>query len=277
MTIKKKIGTVGLGLRREFMEKLSSKLPIGRVDFFEVAPENWVGVGGKFGKLLDVYLNVFPFVAHGLSLSLGSPHKLNTQLVKDVANFCITKKIKIYTEHLSWCSDQSQLFDLLPIPFTEGAAKYVAQRIMKVQDLLGQRIAIENASYYLAPGKMIEEIDFLKYILQKADCYLLLDINNVYVNSVNHNYDPKKFIDQIPKKRIAYSHIAGHYQKTKKLIIDTHGATVIKPVWDLLDYAYSKFGVFPTLLERDFNIPKIDTLLKEVDKIRFIQNKYLKN
>lgn len=272
--MKENIQGVGLGLRRGFMEELSSPLPIGKIDFFEVAPENWIGVGGKFAKLLDKFVERFPIVVHGLSLSLGSPAGLNLDLVKKVKRFCQDKKIKIYTEHLSWCSDESQLFDLLPIPFTEEAAKYTADRINQVQDILGQRIAIENASYYIAPGQVLDEIDFLNEVLTRSDCLLLFDINNVYVNSVNNKYDPKEFIDSIPQHRIAYAHIAGHWRKKKNLIIDTHGDDVIEPVWNLLDYAYSKFGVFPTMLERDFDFPPINSLLKEVARIKKIQIKY---
>jgi uncharacterized protein (UPF0276 family) len=176
---------------------------------------------------------------------------------------------------LSYCSDDGHLYDLLPIPFTEEAVRYVAARIRRVQEILGQRIAIENVSYYAAPGKEMEEIDFLNAVLQEADCDLLLDVNNIYVNSINHRYDAGIFLKQLPAERIRYIHIAGHYQEAEDLIVDTHGADVIDPVWQLLETTYQHFGVIPTLLERDFNLPPLAELLREVETIRVLQSKYL--
>jgi uncharacterized protein (UPF0276 family) len=151
--------------------------------------------------------------------------------------------------------------------------EYVAGRIRRVQDVLEQRIAIENISYYAAPGKEMEEIDFLTAVLQEADCGLLIDINNIHVNSVNHGYDAEEFLSTLPGERIVYAHIAGHYVEAPDFLVDTHGATIIDPVWKLLDFAYDRFGVFPTLLERDFNIPPLAELMREVETIRSIQNK----
>ena len=182
-------------------------------------------------------------------------------------------QIKLYSEHLSYCSDDGHLYDLLPIPFTEEAVHYVAARVRQVQDILEQKIAIENASYYTVIHKEMEEIDFINAVLEEADCELLLDVNNIFVNSVNHNYDAEAFLKQLPGERIAYAHIAGHYYEADDLIVDTHGADVITPVWDLLDSAYQTFGVFPTLLERDFNLPPISELLQEVDLIHQAQYK----
>lgn len=161
----------------------------------------------------------------------------------------------------------------MPIPFTLEAAEYVAGRIRRVQEILERRIAIENVSYYAAPGKELEEIEFLNAVVEQADCELLLDINNIYVNSVNHDYDPKAFLAAIPADRVAYAHIAGHYVEAEDLIVDSHGAEVIDPVWDLLEKAYQLYGIFPTLLERDFNIPPLPDLLGEVRTIRSIQRK----
>jgi uncharacterized protein (UPF0276 family) len=148
---------------------------------------------------------------------------------------------------------------------------YVAGRIRRVQDILEQTIAIENISYYAAPGQEMAEIDFLNTVLKAADCGLLLDINNIYVNSVNHGYDAEQFLSQIPGERIVYAHIAGHYVEAPDFLVDTHGAPIIDPVWHLLDSAYQRFGVFPTLLERDFNIPPLPELMREVEAIRAIQ------
>ena len=133
---------------------------------------------------------------------------------------------------------------------------------------------MENVSYYAAPGKEMEEIDFLKAVLEEADCQLLLDVNNIYVNSINHGYDPVAFLQAVPAERISYIHVAGHYNEAEDLIVDTHGADVIDPVWELLDKTYAEFGVIPTLLERDFNIPPLPQLLTEIEKITAIQTKH---
>lgn len=267
----------GLGLRRDVIDEMK-QITTDQVSFMEVAPENWIGVGGAYGKKFREFTEKFDFMLHGLSLSIGSPAPLDEKLVKQIGKLMKQHGIKFYSEHLTYCSDDGHLYDLLPIPFTEEAVHYVAERIKRVQDILGQQIAMENASYYTpAPGKEMEEIDFIKAVLEEADCALLLDINNIYVNSVNHHYDPVEFLKALPAERIAYSHIAGHYNEADDLIVDTHGADVIETVWDLLDKAYEHFGVFPTLLERDFNIPPIPELLLEVDQIVQYQNKWSTN
>ena len=256
----------GLGLRRALTSPLSEPFPTN-VDFMEVAPENWIRVGGSYAKDLRQFTERFPFVCHGLSLSLGSPAPLDEQLVNDIKKFLDQHQVHCYSEHLSYCSDDGHLYDLMPIPFTEEAVSYVATRIRRVQEILERRIAIENVSYYATPGKEIDEIDFINAVLEEADCDLLLDINNIYVNSINHQYNAEEFLQKLPQQRIAYAHIAGHYDEAEDLIVDTHGATVIDPVWQLLEKAYSIFGVFPALLERDFNFPPVDELLAEVDLI----------
>ncbi|MGD2053325.1 MAG: DUF692 domain-containing protein [Gammaproteobacteria bacterium] len=266
----------GLGLRRDSMKELL-QTPTPQIGFMEVAPENWIGVGGTYGKQLREFTEANDFVCHGLSLSIGGPAPLDEPFVRQIGEFLKLHQVKIYSEHLTYCSDDGHLYDLLPIPFTEEAVDYVAERIMRVQDILGRRIAMENASYYTpAPGSEMQEIDFINAVLNKADCDLLIDINNIYVNSVNHAYDPVEFMHDLPAERIAYAHIAGHYHEAEDLIVDTHGADVIDTVWDLLDKAYEHFGVFPTLLERDFNIPPVTELLKEVDLIVHYQDKWNK-
>jgi len=264
----------GLGLRREVLDEMKAT-PMGQVDFMEVAPENWINVGGAYGKKFRAFTEKFDFMCHGLSLSIGSPAPLDEDLVKQIGKFIKEHGVKFYSEHLSYCSDNGHLYDLLPIPFTEEAVHYVAERIKRVQDILGQKIAMENASYYTpAPGSDMKEIDFVKAVLEEADCKLLIDINNIYVNSINHRYDAVEFMKGLPAERIAYAHIAGHYNEAEDLIVDTHGADVINNVWELLDKAYEHFGVFPTLLERDFNIPPIPELLSEVDHIVELQQKW---
>lgn len=267
---------VGLGLKRELIPQIQAAYTqpsIANIHFVEIAPENWIGAGGKAAADLAWFVERYPIVCHGLCLSLGGPDPLNTAFLKQVKQFLTANKIPLYTEHLSYCSDIQQgkagyLYDLLPIPFTEEAVKYVAQRIRQTQDILGQRIAIENASSYVAaPISSMSELSFLNAVLVEADCDLHLDINNVYVNSINFGFDAHAFLRGIPAERIVYSHIAGHYQESPSLLVDTHGENVIDPVWTLLEDAYRLFGTFPTLLERDSNIPPLPQLMHEVNKI----------
>ncbi len=244
-----------------------------QLGFMEVAPENWIDVGGRFGRTLRAITERTPFVCHGLSLNLGGPAPLDEAFLQGVKQFLTEHKIRCYSEHLSYCADDGHLYDLLPIPFTEDAVYYVAARIRRTQEILDRRIAIENVSYYGAPGQEMQEIDFINAVLAEADCDLLLDINNIYVNSINHRYDPETFLKALPGERIAYAHVAGHYVEAEDLRVDTHGADVIDPVWRLLETAYRHFGVFLTLLERDFNIPPAEVLLSEVDTIVGLQRK----
>ena len=270
------IAGVGLGLKRELIPQIKAahgKELIANINFVEIAPENWVGAGGKAAADLAWFVERYPIACHGLCLSLGGPDPLNVGFLKLVKQFLSANKIPLYTEHLSYCSDiqhgeAGYLYDLLPIPFTEEAVKYVAQRIRQTQDILGQRIAVENTSYYAsAPISTMDEMTFLNAVLTEADCLLHLDINNIYVNSVNFGFDATDFLRQIPRERIIYSHIAGHLQIGKNILVDTHGENIIDPVWALLDEAYKLFGTFPTLLERDTNIPPLAELMQEVNKI----------
>lgn len=270
---KQTVHGAGLGLRRSFLNELMQQAEVP-VDFLEIAPENWLDMGGSLGKKLRYFTERFDMLCHGLSLSIGSPAPLDEAYVHRLKQFLTTHNVLMYSEHLSYCSDDGHLYDLMPIPFTEDAVKHVAERIERVQDILQRRLIIENVSYYAAPGQELQEVAFLTEILNKADCELLLDVNNVFVNSVNHGYDAKQFIAALPSERIAYCHIAGHFNEAEDLIVDTHGADVIDPVWDLLQFAYAQHGVKPTLLERDFNIPALPALFKEVDKIRQYQQAY---
>ena len=274
---------VGLGLKRELMPQIQAAFgneSIANINFVEIAPENWLDIGGKSAKQLDWFVERYPIVCHGLCLSLGGLAPLNTAFLQQVKRFLLQYNIPLYTEHLSYSTDgyngqQGYLYDLLPIPFTEEAVRHVAQRIRQTQDILSQRIAIENASFYVqAPISSMDELTFIKAVLEEADCFLHLDINNLYVNSVNFGFDAHVFLQGVPGERIVYSHIAGHYQQAPNLLIDTHGTEIINPVWALLAEAYELFGPFPTCLERDNNIPPLPTLMHEVNKIADIQNKY---
>lgn len=267
-----KLMGAGLGLRRALMDSVMD-IPSSLVppDFLEVAPENWIGVGGRLGRRFRALTERYPFVLHGLSLSIGSRDPLDVELVQAVARFMATHGITTYSEHLSYCSDGGHLYDLIPLPFTSEVVQHVAARIRQVQDLLGTRIAMENVSYYAPLGGDMTELQFLNAVLAEADCDLLLDVNNVYVNSINHGYDAQAFIDALPSRRIRYLHVAGHYDEAPGLKVDTHGADVIAPVWSLLGHTYARHGVKPTLLERDFNLPPIADLLREVSDVREMQ------
>lgn len=265
---------VGLGLRRAMLSSLADS-STDLISFWEVAPENWINVAGRYGKQFRELTEKYPFICHGLSLSIGSPAPLDEAFLQRLKRFFREHQIRYYSEHLSYCSDDGHLYDLMPIPFTEEAVHYVADRIRSVQAILEQKIAIENISYYAAPGKQMEEIDFLNAVLEEADCDLLLDVNNIYVNSINHRYDAEAFLRQLPAERIRYIHVAGHYQEAEDLLVDTHGSSVIDPVWQLLEKAYQHFGVLPTLLERDFNIPALPELLEEARVIDHLQAKWL--
>jgi len=264
-------GQIGLGLRREMLDEMLIDVP-KPIEFLEVAPENWLKLGGRFGKQFKQLTEQHAFVCHGLSLSIGSPAELDIDFVQSLKAFFKEHNIRLFSEHLSYCSGEGHMYDLMPIPFTEEAIKHVASRIRQVQDILEQPIAIENVSYYGAPGQQMTELEFTNAVLEEADCQLLLDVNNIYVNSINHGYDAEQFLAALPTKRIAYGHVAGHYTEAEDLLVDTHGAPVIDPVWRLLEKAYDVHGVFPTLLERDFNIPPMSELLVELKTIETLQH-----
>ncbi len=265
----------GIGLRRGLVAPFQSFGDLNPVQFMEVAPENWITVGGQSKKDFLAFASKYPMVLHGLSLSIGGPDALNETLVKSIKKFKADIQSPIYSEHLSYCSDGGQLYDLMPIPFTEAAASYVADRVLRVQDILGERMALENVSYYLTqPGSEMSELEFINLVIEKSDCLLHLDVNNIYVNSINHNYDAFDFLDRLPHEKIAYIHIAGHFDEADDLKVDTHGDEVIESVWQLLAHTYKNYGVFPTLLERDFNFPPVAELLKEVNRIDTLQNQY---
>lgn len=264
------VSGAGLGLRRALLDKLIADPP-AEVDFMEVAPENWIHVGGKLKRKFRFFTERYPFVIHGLSLSIGAPSPLNVSLLQDIKAFMKEHDISFYSEHLSYCGDDGQLYDLMPIPFTGEAVSYVARRIRQAQDILEQRMAVENVSYYTPTDTSMSEIDFINAVLEEADCDLLLDINNIVVNSINHNYDAQEFMLAMPKERIRYFHLAGHLAEAEDLRIDTHGQAVGDQAWALLKDAYEHFGPVPTLLERDFNFPPLEDLLQEVRHIKSMQ------
>ncbi len=262
--------SAGLGLRRVLMDALQAG-PGDAIDFLECAPENWIGVGGRLGAALETLAARHPLTCHGLSLSLGGSEPLDDTLLARIRRFLDRHRVALYSEHLSYCTDDGHLYDLMPLPFTDEAVRHVAARIGRVQDALGRRIAVENVSYYAAPHPAMAEVDFVCAVLQEADCDLLLDVNNVYVNAINHGYDAYAFLARMPSQRIASYHIAGHHDQADDLKVDTHGAAVKDDVWSLLQAAYRLHGVRPTLLERDADIPPLAELLTEVARIRSLQ------
>ena len=265
------IGGAGLGLRRPLMDALSPLQRGEPIDFFEIAPENWLHLGGRFGQKLRPFSEAYPIICHGLSLSIGGIGPLNTELLHNIKQFIAQHNIRHYSEHLSYTGDESQLYELFPLPLTEEAVAHTTARIRQAQDILGQQIAIENATYYTLPEQAMSEVEFINAVLREADCLLLLDVNNLYVNSQNHHYCPNTFLQQLNGERISYLHMAGHWLEDDNWRIDTHAAAVDESVWQLLARVYERFGVKPTLLERDDNFPALAELTGEIERIKRLQ------
>ncbi len=262
----------GLGFRRELLPELQAGVP-ATVEFFELAPENWAGVGGRGARQLRAFTERYPFVCHGLSLSPGGCLPLDVGLLQAIRRFMATHGIGLYTEHLAWSSDaDGQLYDLLPLPCTGEAVRWTAARIRQAQDVLGMRIGIENASYYVAPpGAEMSEAAFIRAVVEEADCLFHLDVNNIVVNARNFGFDPLRFLHELPLERTCYLHVAGHHREPDGLLIDTHGAAVVDQVWLLLAEAYRRVGPLPTCLERDFDFPPLAVLGAEVAQIAGLQ------
>lgn len=265
---------IGLGFRRDFSEELI-KGDLLQPDFIEFAPENWMDVGGHWGRVVKEAIEKYPVHAHGLSLSVGSPEELDYDFLTGIKRFLEHFGVDVYSEHLSFAkAANAHVYDLLPIPFREDAVKHVAKRIRQVQDFLGRKIAIENVSYYTPVAAEMDEATFINKIVEEADCNLLLDVNNVYVNAFNHGYDAKEFIEQLPLDKVVYMHMAGHEQVASDLIIDTHGQPIIDPVYELFEWTIQRTKPVPVLLERDFNYDDLDQLQEELSKLKAITKKH---
>lgn len=265
---------VGLGFRREIASSILSLEP-GKLAFVELAPENWMGIGGALGKILKEVSEKYPILCHGLSLSIGSPEPLDWDFIKELKQFFKEVQPVLYSEHLSYCQcDNAHLYDLLPLSFCKESVAHVSKRIAQVQDYLERTIAIENVSYYSAVSPKMQEVEFLSEVLEKSGCHLLLDVNNVFVNSFNHGYDPKEFIEKLPLNKVAYIHMAGHEKRSDDLIIDTHGQPIIDPVYDLFEWTIQKISAVPVLLERDFNFCDFDQIMNEVRSLQQITQKH---
>lgn len=261
---------IGIGFRKEFAEEFLSGKDL-QPAFVEVAPENWMNIGGYWKKIFRQVAEKYPITAHGLSLSIGSPEELDWNFLKEVKAFIKEYDIQTYSEHLSYSKcDNAHLYDLLPIPFRWDAVRHIARRIRQVQDFLEMKLTIENVSYYTEVAAEMTESEFINAIIREADCNLLLDVNNVYVNAFNHNYDAHQFIDSMPLDKVKYIHMAGHEQVEPDLIIDTHGQNIIDPVYALFDYTTKKLNPVNVLLERDFNIPELFQMQSEIENLNTI-------
>jgi len=262
---------VGVGFRKDFAKSFLKNEDALKPDFFEVAPENWMRMGGYWRKVFKELSERYKFTSHGLSLSIGSPDPLDWNFLQNIKDFLDDFNVSIYSEHLSFSScNNAHLYDLLPIPFRADAVKHIAGRIREVQDFLERKIAIENISYYTPVAAEMDEATFIRSIVEEADCNMLLDVNNVYVNAFNHKYNAHEFILNLPLERVAYIHMAGHAQVAPDLIIDTHGADIIDPVYELFAWTLERIKPVPVLLERDFNIPGLPHLQSEIDQLKEI-------
>jgi uncharacterized protein len=263
----------GLGLRTEHYNDILESKP--RVDWFEALSENYMIPGGKPLDYLDKIRADYPVVMHGVSLSIGSTADVDYNYLRDLKKLADRIQPAWISDHLCWTGVHGQnMHDLLPLPYTEETAKHVAERVKIVQDYLGRQILLENVSSYASYiDSSMTEWEFITQIAEAADCLLLLDVNNIYVSSYNHQFDAKAFIDGVPAKRIQQIHLAGH-NNHGDYIIDTHDAPVIDPVWDLYEYAIARFGQVSTMIERDDKIPALDELVKELDIARKIASKH---
>lgn len=257
-----KVKGCGLGLRSDFL--LDVKDSNFQPDWWEVTPENWMHMPKYFEKAFEEAVFSRPTVAHGLSLSIGSVDKVDKKFVKQMKTFLDRYEIEHYSEHLSFSSmNGKQSYELLPVPMTKKMVDIISDKVKEVEDILDRSLILENATYYYVPYAEMAEVDFINEVLEKSGARMLLDVNNVFVNSVNHSFKARKFIDGIEKKHVAYMHMAGHYfDEDSGFKIDSHGMPICSGVWKLLEYTLKQIDA-PVMIERDNNIPPLKTLAKE--------------
>jgi uncharacterized protein (UPF0276 family) len=260
----------GLGLRSAHYADFMAQPPAG-VDWLEVVSENYLVPGGKPLQVLDRIRRDFPMVMHGVSLSLGGTDPLDRAYLAELRSLARRIEPAWVSDHLCWTGVEGRnLHDLLPLPCTEAALRHVADRVAQVQDALGRRLVIENVSSYVGfAADEMPEHEFICALLQRADCQLLLDVNNVYVSSVNHGFDPQAYIDALPADRVVQIHLAGH-ETHGGYLIDTHDHPVCEVVWSLYGHALRRLGAVPTMIERDDHIPPLAELVAELDTARRI-------
>lgn len=262
MTTLNGISGCGIGLRSEHILDV---IPSGFTpDWLEITPENWIHMPYHYKEAFEEVLSKFPIMTHGLSLSIGSPEALNMGFLKELKDFLDKYKIEHYSEHLSFSSfEGGQTYELLPLPLTRKMIEHVSDRVKKVEDFLGRSLILENATYYDIPYAEMQERDFINEVMHKSGAKMLLDVNNVFVNARNHNFDARAYIKELNLDSVAYMHIAGHtYYEDDDIIIDTHGSDVCNSVWELLDFTLDLVNA-PVMIERDNDIPSLDTMRKE--------------
>lgn len=267
---------IGLGLRWDFLEEVLDG-PQREVAFFEVSPENYLGRGGYYPSALERIAERYPIVTHGLTLSIGAVDAPDPKYLSALRTEIERVGSPWHSDHLCFSSaGKRMLHELLPLKFSRENVTRVAERAQRVRDELGRPLALENITYYVHPGAPeMSELSFLQEVLGRSDARLLLDVNNVYVNSQNHGFDPRDFIAGLPLERVSEIHVAGHQTLPDGLLLDTHGEPVADPVLELLEWTIERVGAVPVLLERDNQVPQLDTLLTEVAQLREIQTRAL--
>ncbi len=257
----------GLGLRTQHYEDILAHRP--EVDWFEALSENYLVPGGKPLWFLDRIRAEFPLVLHGVSLSIGSSDPLDRDYLAQLKALAARVEPAWISDHLCWTGVAGKnLHDLFPVPYTEEAVDHIAARVREVQDFLGRQILLENVSSYVTFSQSeMSEWDFLSEVAQRADCLILLDVNNIYVSAFNHSFDALEYLDGIPPQRVRQIHLAGH-SNCGTHIIDTHDAPIVDPVWELYAQAVRRFGNVPTMIERDDHIPALAELVGELDQAR---------
>ncbi|VAY87882.1 FIG023677: hypothetical protein [hydrothermal vent metagenome] len=268
----KNINNCGLGLRNDFIFEMPYLKQ--KPSWLEIVPENWIDTPKKYQKIFEQIANEYQLVAHGLSLSIGSCEPLDMVFLKQIKEFLNKYEIEHYSEHLSFSSlENQQTYELLPLPMTKQEVNNVCEKVDIIQNYLKRELILENATYYYVPSSTMSEIEFINDIFQKSGAKMLLDINNVFVNSFNHKFDPYKYIDSLDMGKVVYYHVAGHLEYKENLWIDTHGTPVKDEVWDLTKYCLQKHKV-PALLERDNNIPPLDILMDEYNILKSIYDNF---
>jgi uncharacterized protein len=264
----------GLGLRVDHYQAILADNP--RIDWFEALTENYLVPGGKPLDYLMRIRERYPMVLHGVSMSIGSTQPLDRNYLAQLKALAARIQPAWISDHLCWTGIAGRnMHDLLPLPYTEEALANVVERVRTVQDVLGRRILLENVSSYVTyRDSQLREWEFLREIAQRADCLLLLDVNNIYVSSVNHEFDPLEYLQAIPVDRVQQIHLAGH-ENHGDYLIDTHDHPVPDPVWELYDAAVRRFGSVSTMIERDDNIPPLEELCSELDAARQLAERAL--
>ena len=261
------INGYGLGLRTDHYAEFVEQKP--QLDWLEIISENYLVPGGKPLHFLDRIRADYPMVMHGVSLSIGSVDPLDFVYLKQIKSLAQRVEPGWISDHLCWTGvDHTNLHDLLPLPYTEETLRHLTRRISRVQEFLGRRILLENvSSYVLCAQDEMSEWEFVSELAARADCFLLLDVNNVYVSARNHGFNPHDYIDALPGNRVRQIHLAGH-QDNGELVIDTHDHPIRDEVYELYAHTLRKLGPIPTMIERDDHIPPLQELLAELEQVR---------